>query len=293
MMSSSFYWITKSKSVEIDTKSMAKTEDKAMRLRWLTLFFGIPQRVQLPFGSQWIARNDACGRMILRGRFENTDRQFIEKFLKPGMVVLDIGAHHGYYSLLASQKVGPLGRVIAFEPSLRERRRLLQHLRMNACANTKVEETALGETEGRAELFVVEGRETGCNSLRPPNVSQATHALEVQVGRLDDYVRQHDLARVDFIKMDVEGAELAVLKGATEFLARKPRPVIFCEVQDLRTRSWGYAAKEIVNFLSQRGFRWYIPSKDGAMMPLALDQDEYDGNFVAVPEEIDASNRSA
>jgi FkbM family methyltransferase len=266
---------------------MAKTNDKAMPYRWLTLILGIPQRVKLPFGSQWIARNDACGRMILRGRFENTDRQFIEKFLKPGMVVLDIGAHHGYYSLLASQKVGAQGRVIAFEPSLRERRRLLQHLQMNACANTKVEEIALGEAEGRAELYVVEGRETGCNSLRPPNVRQSTHAVDVQVGRLDDYVRQQDLARVDFIKMDVEGAELAVLKGATEFLARKPRPVIFCEVQDLRTRAWGYAAREIVNFLSQRGFRWYIPSTDGAMLPLPLDQKEYDGNFVAVPEEKD------
>jgi FkbM family methyltransferase len=266
-------------------RAMANADDKAMRFRWLTLFLGIPQPVWLPFGSRWIARNDACGRMILRGHFENTERRFVEQFLKPGMVVLDIGAHHGYYSLLASQKVGALGRVIAFEPSLRERRRLLHHLRINACTNVQVEEMALGETEGPAQLYVVRGRETGCNSLRPPEVRQSTDATQVRVARLDDYVRENNLPRVDFVKMDVEGGELAVLKGATEFLARHPRPVIFCEVQDMRTRAWGYPAREIVDFLRRSGFRWYLPSPEGATQLLPLDQMEFDGNFVAVPEE--------
>jgi hypothetical protein len=116
-------------------------------------------------------------------------------------------------------------------------------------------------------------------------VQQATDATEVSVARLDDYVKQKDLARVDFIKMDVEGAELPVLKGAAEFLTRRPRPVIFCEVQDMRTRAWGYPAKEIVGFLRQRGFRWYFLDADGALQPLPNDQSEFDGNFVAVPEE--------
>jgi FkbM family methyltransferase len=264
---------------------MADSKPKAVPFRWVTLLFGIPLPVRLPFGSRWIARNDAMGRMILRGHFENAECRFLGQFLEPGMVVLDIGAHHGYYSLLASQKVGPTGRVIAFEPSLRERRNLLQHLRLNACANVQVEETALGDTDGSAEFFIVKGKETGCNSLRPPDVRQPTKAVEVRVARLDDYVRQRNLTSVDFVKMDVEGAELAVLKGATEFLARLPRPIIFCEVQELRTRPWGYAAREIVDFLRHRGFSWYVPSADDAVRPLTPDQIEFDGNFVAVPEE--------
>jgi FkbM family methyltransferase len=264
---------------------MAKTEDRAIPFQWLTTLLGIPRNVRLPFGSRWVARNDASGRMILRGRFENVESRFVEGFLKPGMVVLDVGAHHGYYTLLASQKVGAHGRVIAFEPSPRDRSRLLQHLRLNGCANVQVEETALGEADGRAELYVVKGKETGCNSLRPPAVSEATDATQVRVTRLDDYIRDHDLPRVDFLKMDVEGAELAVLQGATEFLERRPRPVIFCEVQDMRTRAWGYAAREIVALLRGKDFRWYIPLADGAMRPLGPDQIEFDGNFVAVPEE--------
>jgi FkbM family methyltransferase len=63
----------------------------------------------------------------------------VERFLKPNMTVLDIGTHHGFYSLLASYKVGATGQVIAFEPSPRERRRLLWHLRLNRKKNVLVE----------------------------------------------------------------------------------------------------------------------------------------------------------
>lgn len=264
---------------------MVNTEHRAMRFRWLTTFLGIPMRIRLPFGSSWIARNDACGRMILRNKFENIESMFIERSLEPGMIALDIGAHHGYYTLLASKQVGPSGQVVAFEPSQRERQRLIHHVQINSCSNVRVEEMALSETEGRADLYVVDGKETGCNSLRPPETRQSTDAIEVKVARLDDYMRQQNLRHVDFVKMDVEGAELSVLKGAVDFLERKPRPIIFCEVQDIRTRPWGYPAREIVNFLLERGFRWYVPAADGTVSPLPLDQAEYDGNFVAVPDE--------
>jgi len=83
-----------------------------------------------------------------------------------------------------------------------------------------------------------------------------------------------------------------VLKGATELLARKPRPVIFCEIQDIRTTPWGYPAVRIVEFVRERGFRWYVPLTGGALRPLPLDQIEFDGNFVAIPEEKDDLTRT-
>jgi len=247
--------------------------------------FGVAQRVRLPFGSQWIARNDACGRMILRGHFERAESQFVESFLKPGMTVLDIGAHHGYYSLLASQKVGPTGRVIAFEPSPRERAHLIEHLRINSCTNTRVEPSAVGETAGFSELYVVNGKETGFNSLRPPEVSEATTTTQVQVIRLADYLEQNQIPVVDFIKLDVEGGELGVLKGAGRFLDRSPRPVILCEVDDARTRPWGYAAREVLEYLEKRGFQWFLPQQAGRLGALPVDRAALAGNFVAVPEE--------
>ena len=254
--------------------------------RWITLWLGIPSRVRLPSGVVWRAENDACGRAILRGQFENAERQFVERYLEPGMTVLDIGAHHGFYSMLASKKVDDGGRVIAFEPSPREREKLARHLAWNSCGNVRVEETALGETEGRADFFVVASKETGCNSLRQPQTKHPTRTLQVQVKRLDDYLRTSQVERVDFIKLDVEGAELSVLKGAGEILECRPRPILLCEVQDLRTKAWGYSALEIIKFLASRGYGWFMLLEDGSLRMVDTNgRKEWDGNFAAVPPE--------
>jgi FkbM family methyltransferase len=221
--------------------------------------------------------------------FENTERSFVDRFLRPGMTVLDIGAHHGYYTLLASRKVGPRGLVLAIEASPRERKTLRLHVRINRCKNVRIESRALGEVEGTAELYLVRGTETGCNSLRKPDVAQPTEIVSVRVDLLDCVLRDQNVARVDFIKLDVEGAELSVLKGAAQLLTNQQRPVILAEVQDIRTRPWGYPAREVVRYLSSFNYRWFLPLADGRLERIDAEQKEYDGNFVAIPEEQIAS----
>ena len=109
------------------------------------------------------------------------------------------------------------------------------------------------------------------------------------VERLDDALKVRGVTRVDFIKVDVEGAELSVLQGARELLLRPPRPVILEEVQDIRTQPWGYRAKETLFYLSELGYEWFEPKPNGQMEKIALDSQNYDGNFVAVPQERIAS----
>src|SRR5439155_930915 len=91
----------------------------------------IPVPIRLPFGSLWIARNDHIGRPLRKGAFEADELAFVERFVRPGMTVLDLGAHHGLYTLLASKRVGPKGKVFAFEPSVRERTALRRHVMLN------------------------------------------------------------------------------------------------------------------------------------------------------------------
>jgi FkbM family methyltransferase len=243
--------------------------------------------VRLPFGAWWVPRADNLGEPLLAGNFENAEMEFVQRFLQPGMTVLDLGAHQGLYTLLASKRVGASGKVFAFEPSPRERRALRWHVALNRCWNVRTQAVAVGNENGEADLFVVQGSQTGCNSLKPPDVRSSTKRVRVPVIRLDDWLEGQKLKQVDFIKLDVEGAELPALQGAARLLAGRARPVILAEVQDVRTVPWGYRAKDILTYLVEKGYRWFELSKGNSLGSLDLSATDFEGNFVACPAELD------
>ena len=255
----------------------------ASRLRRSFPRMPIPWR--LPFGAWWLAQNGELDRKLIDGGFERTELRFVERFLRPGMTVLDIGAHHGLYTLLSSKCVGPKGRVIAFEASPRECHRLTRHLRVNHCANVRVEPCAAGSRHGSADLFIVEGACDWGNSLRPPLVSESTYTVRVEVRAVDDVLHGLGISRVDFIKLDVEGAELAVLHGAVRLFQGPSRPAVLAEVQDIRTQPWGYRAQAIVHFLADLDYRWFALAPDCSLHPISNALDSYDANLVALPFE--------
>ena len=90
---------------------------------------------------------------------------------------------------------------------------------------------------------------------------------------------------IDFIKLDVEGAELDVLKGASSLLSQSWRPVLMIEVYDIRTKPWGYPAREIVQFIAERGYTWFRLEESGKPVPMDLASPSFDANLVAVPIE--------
>jgi len=251
---------------------------KWVGLQWRQKVSRIPRPVRLPFGAYFFRRNDSLG--INLPVFETRELAFVERLLRPGMTVLDIGAHQGLYTLLASRRVGPSGRVFSFEPSPRERRALRLNLTINSCDNVVVQALALGSQETTANLYVVDKYNTGYNSLRPPNVPEPTSTIAVRVRTLDNWVAEEKIDRVDFIKLDVEGAELSVLKGARELLART-WPVLLTEIAQIRTAGWGYDAVEIVRFLENMGYVWFEILDGGKLAP-ANQTDQREMNLVAV-----------
>jgi FkbM family methyltransferase len=260
---------------------------KSLYFRWISTFPHLPAPLRLPFGAWWLVRADNAGLPISQGKFEEAEIAFVGRFVKPGMTVLDIGAHHGLYTLLASKRTGPNGRVFSFEPSTRERNALLQHLRMNRCKNVTVEALAVGSENTDAQLYVVEGTQTGCNSLRKPaeDVSGTFKPLTVHVVKLDDWLASRKIEKVDFLKLDVEGGELEVLKGAFSLITGKGRPTILAEVQDVRTLPWGYNAIEIIDYLKAKGYVWFTLRSNGSVEKANLTSAQVEGNFVACPAE--------
>src|SRR5882724_8450318 len=256
-----------------------------LALRARRVFPKMPIPLRLPFGAWWLAEKSAMDHELMYGDFEPMEMGFVQRLVRPGMTVLDVGAHHGLYTLLLSKQVGVNGRVIAFEPSPRECRRLEKHLRFNRYSNVHVERSAAGSEAGEADLYLVDGFQDWCNSLRPPALPDPTSTVRVRVRRIDDVLAEQSISNVDFIKLDVEGGELAALNGATRLLHGVSRPAILAEVQDVRTLPWGYPARETLQFLIRIDYRWFAIAAKGALLPISCEQESYDANLVALPVE--------
>jgi FkbM family methyltransferase len=156
--------------------------------------------------------------------------------LAAGDVCVDVGAHIGYYTLLASSAVGRSGRVYALEPSSRVYRTLSSNLGLNSAANVTAFNLAAAETAGSGVLYEAPGPSPLTSSLSSrmldaPHGARAEDfvATEVQVVAVDDIVPAEEFRRVRVVKIDVEGYEIEVLRGMESLLRAVDRIAIFVE----------------------------------------------------------------
>jgi FkbM family methyltransferase len=138
-------------------------------------------------------------------------------YLKPklGDVVIDGGAHYGFYTMLASRLVGRGGLILAFEPSFRNYRRLLTNLRLNKIENVRTFNMALGDFDGEGKLYL-----SGYPREHSMVFQRSKYFEPVKVRRLDNITDELGLNKVNLIKLDTEGAELKILKGALSTIKR-------------------------------------------------------------------------
>jgi len=172
--------------------------------------------------------------------------------VKPGWIVLDIGAFIGFYAVLFGKLVGPEGRVIAFEPIESLKNRILSSSIINNLTNVVVETVAIGCECREVEFWVHEDGTGGLGTSSSIRGEAGKRPTMVKMITIDQYVHIGALPRVDLIKIDVEGAELDVLLGAQETL-KKFRPVVLVEFNSTEDRvrsekllrDVGYMCKEL------------------------------------------------
>jgi FkbM family methyltransferase len=177
---------------------------------------------------------------------------------------LDVGAHVGYYALLAAH-ANPAGRVIAFEPVDVTRGRLTRNLGLNRAGNVTVDPRAVAAANGRRAFHVPVG--AGIPSHAGFDAGgEDTRPVETTAVRLDDALRDHAVGPIDLVKLDVEGSEPEVLAGMPETLARD-RPDILCEVLP-----WADTAA-LERVLAPHGYRYHqlLPGGPVARAHLAGD----------------------
>jgi FkbM family methyltransferase len=174
-----------------------------------------------PFHVRFDPRDRTIGKKLaLYGTYEEDEITLLCSLVKPGDVVMDVGANFGLYSLYLSRTVGPKGKVIAFEPDPDNFALLCANLKANGCTNVLPFQYALGERAGDVELFQIEDNR---GNLSLADLGQTGRSVTVPMRRADEVLDGLGL-RPDVAKIDVEGAEPLVISGLGE---HKPERILF------------------------------------------------------------------
>ncbi len=210
----------------------------------------------------------------------------IEAFLSPGASFVDVGANIGIYTAWASRLVGPEGRVLAFEPVPATRQNLESVIRANQLANVTVVPRALGAEAGEIALWVTP-HASGLTTALPPAAASAATRVDVPVARLDDELARNGMGSPALVKIDVEGLEMSVLRGAPRMLAAARPPAVVFETDATHLTRAGVRFRDVVAwFEDQFGFRLFglLPA---GLKPIGRESDlPPAGNTLALHPEV-------
>lgn len=217
--------------------------------------------------------------------YEQMLEDFYSGLLREGDICVDVGAHVGRHTLPLACCVGPRGRVLAFEPIPAIAAQLREKIEASASLSSFVElrQCALADTTGETD-FVLVHEAPGYSGLRPRHYDSqvTTEIIRVDVRRLDDLIG--GISPVRFIKIDCEGAELCVVRGAKDLLARD-RPVVSFECGNASLESYDYDAGDIYDFWDGHGYDIQSIKRErldrGAFVSASAKQDYWD--YIALP----------
>ena len=187
--------------------------------------------------------------IYLQGSFEAETAAVMERLVEPGMVVLDIGANIGSHTFRLARLVGQNGLVIAFEPMLAAYNQLCRNAQLNSFKNLMLEKIALGNENGTLRAAF-----RSSWSLFDKDLDHEPEELSIM--RIDDYIKNKGIGRVDFIKLDVDGYEYKVLQGASNTLSDK-RPLIVMEFAFWTLERVGDNASDLLNYLELFGYQFF------------------------------------
>lgn len=225
----------------------------------IKLLFKIYSKI-LPVPNRYFPYRFAGGRIYLNikespmmlaravGLYERNKTKAIRSFLTPGMTFVDIGANKGDFSLIAARIVGDSGRVLAFEPEPNNCEWIKKSIGLNGYPNITLHELALGDKNERAQLYL--GYKSGWHSLLPSSPLCNTGTISVSKRTLDSVLEETSNVNVNLMKIDVEVAELEVLRGARQTLTTNRDIVLLVDVHALL----GVNPVQVFDCLSELGF---------------------------------------
>jgi len=185
--------------------------------------------------------------------YETDNYNLLKTQAKPGMDIIDVGAHIGLFSAVSSKLTGTGGKIICFEPTPGTYEILLQTLKLNKCQNVIPVQGAVSDKKGKAVFYVSETAGCNSNSLVRNKSDKEIKGYDVELFTIDGIVDQYSL-KPGLIKIDAEGAELDVLLGAPNTF-RQYKPVLILGLHPFFISQKGDSLEKIWDLLLQFGYR--------------------------------------
>jgi FkbM family methyltransferase len=262
---------------------------------WLLVSLAQERGARLPFYTRLangmpmqVFWGDYAGMKIHRqGYYERETVTLVQRLLQPGMVFVDAGAHCGQYTLIAGSAVGRDGRVYSFEPDPETFSVLAANVRENKATNVVLNKLALTERDGQATLYMGDARNIGANSLVPA-IGYSGRQIEINCTRLDSYLSVVEARPVDLMKIDVEGAEISLLRGAEGLLWGEKRPMLIVEFNDFVQAEQGQSCRELADLLISLGYSLYRIGPELGLGKYATEDTSVYFNVLAAPAHATA-----
>lgn len=238
----------------------------------------------------WLAfePGDEVATFLRQGWFEFAEQALLWLYGRPGDVVLDLGAHVGLFSATARQVVLPGGRIIAVEPAAAT----AHLLGRNTGGEVTIIQAAIGETTGRLTLHQAGSGRSAYNTLSGPVSQEDVRDVEVEVITLDQLLEQQGIDRADFVKLDVEGAELAAWRGAKQALDQRRLAVVMIEFTEPNLQRAGTSSEALFKAILDSG---YAPCRfdpdSGQLVPTQFTEPIWYDNLFAVADLAAANAR--
>lgn len=201
--------------------------------------------------------------------FEHKTISVIKKHVKEGMVVVDIGANIGLYSILLSRLVGEKGKVYAFEPDNEIYDILIENLKLSKCFNVEVCRKALSDKNSTVVLTRPEDNSGDAfNFIKEVTDNSSPNTLQTET--LDSFLNDRLISEIDFIKIDVEGAELLCLRGAQKTLLKSTSISIVSECYEKFLQRFNHKVSDLLIYMNNLGYdcsnyddwQWFFQKKN-------------------------------
>jgi FkbM family methyltransferase len=224
------------------------------------------------------------------GDYEPTISEIFRKIIRRGNVCLDVGANVGWYSTLFQRLVGETGEVHAFEPVPRTFEFLKRNVNLNKTSdNIVLNNVALGDAEKQVDIHLFPDLPDGHASISTFG-RQRFETFPCRMITLDSYLDERNISNVNLVKIDIEGAELMMLKGASKLFMQKILPILEIEMALATSKSFGYTPNDLIEFLrSKADYDFYAidEAKNKLFRIEGFRPEDIGANVLCVPRNYD------